>query len=208
MIWTLKDVKKETEHKYLNFYMFDYQVKFDDGTVKNCPYCVTSRNETYDKLRAVEKDFKRADAVLIATYTEIESKYYFLLEKQFRQPLNREVYAFPAGLCDKEDKDIIESAKREVKEETGYDIEDCTLLTYPSPTSDGMSDECNATVLAKLSKKGLEHKETFEDIQAKLYSSDEALALLNDPNVVFSNASRITLMLMLSELCSVKYIKK
>lgn len=207
MIWSLKDVKKETDHKYLNFYMFDYQVKFDNGTIIDHPYCVTSRNETIDKLRAVEKDYKRADAVLIACYTIKDGNYYFLLEKQFRQPLNREVYAFPAGLCDKNDKDIIESAKREAQEETGYQLEDCHLLTYPSPTSDGMSDECNATVIAKLKAKGKENKETFEDIQSKLYSKDEALKLLEDENVVFSNASRVVLMLMLSELCNVRFIK-
>ena len=45
-----------------------------------------------------------------------------MLESQFRPALNREVISFPAGLMDPEDNDIKETAIREVKEETGYDV--------------------------------------------------------------------------------------
>lgn len=199
MKWTIKDIKKETDHVYLNFYTVTYEVKLDDGRIDLCPYHVSSRNTKIEDLRLVDRDYKRADACLVGTYTIRDDEIYFLLEKQFRQPLNREVIAFPAGLCDREDNDVIETARREVREETGYSIKDPYLLVPPSPTSEGMSDECNCVVIAKLVEKGKDDKEEFEDISTRLYSSKEVIEMLKDPSIMFSNAARLLLMFMLSQ---------
>lgn len=199
MKWKYEGCEKETDHKFLNFYTLHYNVTKDDGSIKENNYFLASRNLTKEELRISKQDFKRADAVLIGAYTLKNGNLYLLLEKQFRQALNHEVVSFPAGLCDKEDKDIIASAKRELKEETGYETDDVKLLIPPSPTSEGLSDECNAVVIAHLSTKGEEEKEEFEDIKAKLYSRDEVLSLLEDENVIFSNSARLLILYLLEK---------
>lgn len=197
MKWTYKGCTKETDHKFLNFYTLNYEVVKEDGNVKNTKYFLASRNENKEDLRIVKQDFDRADAVLIGAYTILDGKLYLLLEKQFRQALNREVVSFPAGLCDKEDKSIEETARRELKEETGYLAKDVTLLLPPSPTSEGLSDECNAVVIAELSHKEKENKEEFEDITAKLYSVSQVKEMLENKDVLFSNSARLLILYLL-----------
>lgn len=197
MKWTYKGCTKETDHKFLNFYTLNYEVVKEDGNVKNTKYFLASRNENKEDLRIVKQDFDRADAVLIGAYTILDGKLYLLLEKQFRQALNREVVSFPAGLCDKEDKSIEETARRELKEETGYLAKDVTLLLPPSPTSEGLSDECNAVVIAELSRKEKENKEEFEDITAKLYSVSQVKEMLENKDVLFSNSARLLILYLL-----------
>ena len=196
MKWTYLGSSKETNHRFLNFYVMHYEV--DEGAIqKPYDYFLASRNEKQDDLRAHTGNITRPDAVLIGAYLFKNDNIYFLLEKQFRPSLNRYVYAFPAGLTDKEDKDEIEAARREAKEETGYEIEHVVRLLPPSPTSEGLSDECNSVVCCRLKERGESAKEEFEDIDSRLYSEEETYALLNDPNVLFSNSARLLLLLLL-----------
>lgn len=204
MKWTYIGSDKETDHRFLNYYTLHYEVIKDDGTKKDYRYFLASRNESKEGLRIVKQDFRRADAVLIGTYLIENGRFYLLLEKQFRPALNHEVISFPAGLVDTEDTSIVEAAKRELREETGYEMEDVTLIVPPSPTSEGLSDECNAVVTGSLLRKGKDDKEEFEDIQAKLYSKDEVHALLEDKDVIFSNPARLLVLYLLEKYKDLK----
>ncbi len=199
MKWKFQGCEKETDHRFLNFYTLHYEVTKDDGSVKDTSYFLASRNESKEELRIAKQDFKRADAVLIGTYCFIKGELHLLLERQFRQALNHEVISFPAGLCDKSDHDVIETARRELREETGYSCTDLQLLLPPSPTSEGLSDECNAVVTARILDKGADEKEEFEDISARLYSVKEVQALLDDENVIFSNSARLLILYLLEK---------
>lgn len=199
MKWNYIKADKETEHKFLNFYTLHYEVIKDDNSKKDYTYFLASRNEDKNDLRIVKQDFKRADAVLIGAYLIKNNKLYLLLEKQYRPALNHEVYSFPAGLVDKEDNSIEEAAKRELREETGYSLNDIQLIVPPSPTSEGLSDECNAVVIASLAAKGIDQKEEFEDIQAKLYDKEEIKKLLEDKDIIFSNPARILILFLLEK---------
>lgn len=197
MKWKFKGADKETNHRFLNFYTVHYEVTKDDGSLKEYSYFVASRNLSEDELRINRKEFNRPDAVLIGCYMMKEDGIYLLLEKQFRPALNAEVISFPAGLIDKEDKTVEETARREAKEETGYELSDIEVLLPPSPTSEGLSDECNSVVIARLLEKGHSHKEEFEDIKAKLYSRHEVMELLEDQNNIFSNSARLLILYLL-----------
>ena len=196
MKWTYLGSSKETDHRFLNFYVMHYEVE-EGSSKKPYDYFLASRNECLEELRAFTHNIYRPDAVLIGAYLLKEGNIFFLLEKQFRPTLNRYVYAFPAGLMDKGDEDEIAAAKREAKEETGYEIENVVRLLPPSPTSEGMSDECNSVVCCRLKERGNCAKEEFEDIDSKLYSEEEVYALLNDPDVLFSNSARLLMLLLL-----------
>ena len=202
MKWDYIGCDKETYHRFLNFYTVHYVVTKDDGTKKDYSYFVASRNECIQKIRASRQDFKRPDAVLIGTYLIKDEKLYLLLAKQFRPALNHDVISFPAGLMDPEDTSVEETARRECEEETGYEVEDVEVLLPPSPTSEGLSDECNSVVLCKVTHAGQDHQEEFEDIRAKLYSEEEVKALLADPNNLFSNSARLLILYLLERFGS------
>ena len=199
MKWDFVSADKETEHRFLNFYTLHYSVTKYDGTKKDYSYFLASRNESVEELRIPKQDFMRADAVLIGAYLIKGGKLFLLLEKQHRPALHHDVYSFPAGLVDKDDSSIEDAARRELREETGYEMENIKVIVPPSPTSEGLSDECNAVVTASLLSKGKEDKEEFEDIQAKLYSKEEIHALLEDKSVIFSNPARLLILLLLEK---------
>ena len=70
-----------------------------------------------------------------------------LLERQFRFPVNRIFLEFPAGKIDK-GEDTLDSAKRELKEETGYSASNWQYVTTIH-NAIGYSDEQLIVYLAK-----------------------------------------------------------
>lgn len=172
MKWTLKSVKQETNHPFLNFYTVTYDVEKPDGH-HDYPYFMASRHAKED-LVCVTKDHVSSDGVLIPLYYRDPktNKLSLLLTTQFRPPMNGYVTSFPAGLIDK-GEDILTSAAREAKEEVGADITDLELLAPASPTSSGLSDETNACVLARIVSFENVNLEEFEDIGYKLVPMEQ-----------------------------------
>lgn len=161
---------------FLNFYHAIYHNK--TGKEKN--WFIASRKKEEDMQRQLlqgEKD--QTDAVLIVAFHEEEEK--LVLIKQFRVPINEYIYELPAGLIDAGEQ-IMESAARELREETGLELtaickERTHLQSYLSP---GMTDESVAMVYCyckgKLSTELLEED---EDITPMLVSKDEAKQIIN-----------------------------
>lgn len=58
-----------------------------------------------------------------------------IMERQFRYPHGEVIWEIPAGKLDSPTEDMLEAAKRELKEETGYTAESFINLgmLYPSP---------------------------------------------------------------------------
>lgn len=195
MEWKLVDVTQETYHKFLNYFTLHYSVKKDDGTTKPYEYYMASRH-SLEELRAKTKEYSKPDAVLIVSFRRNpDGTVSYLLERQFRPCFGTRLLSFPAGLCDPDDKDIETTARRELREETGYEAKSVELLVPPASTSAGMSDEANAIVLVEIAPKndGTE-KEEFEDLQARWASTEEVKQMLADPNLHFAGFARICLL--------------
>ena len=76
-----------------------------------------------------------------------------IMERQFRYPINRVITEIPAGKLDAADEDRLFAAKRELREETGYEADEWIDmgLYYPAPA---YSDEKITMYLARGLKKG------------------------------------------------------
>ena len=180
MEWKLKDIIQETNHPYLNFFTLVYEVS-KDGKKSEYRYFLASRHSK-ETLLAKCHDFSKPDGVLIPLYyiNPEDKQIYFLLTRQFRPAVGSYVTSLPAGLADKDDKDSFEVAKREALEEAGAIISDLELISSPSPTSSGLSDEIDSIVLARIERFETSSLEEFEDIKTNLYPLEEVKKMLND----------------------------
>lgn len=167
MNWKLKDIKKETNHPFLNFYTVTYEVD-KNGTKYDYSYFMSSRHEK-GQLVCETDDTSHPDGVLMPLYyiNPKTNEISLLVTKQFRPALNKYVSSFPAGLIDG-DEDIETTAHREAMEEAGVTIDDLELICPPSPTSSGLTDELNAIVMARITGFANKNLEKFEDINTEL----------------------------------------
>ena len=183
MEWILKNIIQETNHKFLNFFTLQYEIKQGNIT-KNYEYFLASRHDK-DHLYALIKD-KRPDGVVIPCYhINDKGEISFIITKQFRPAFNDYITSMPAGLLDEND-DVFTAAKREALEEAGVIIDDLELICPPSPTSSGFSDETNSIVLGKIISFKENKLEEFEDISIKLVPLEEIMKMLDDPKYFFA----------------------
>lgn len=166
-------------------------------------YDATRRN--LDDLVAVksDKEFKNMlpDAVSCIVVLDIENVgERLLLSYEYRYPAGRFLLGVPAGLIDKEDRSkehpVFETAKREIKEETGILIKESDKMSLVNPllfSSPGLTDESNAIVYTKikvdnvdaLSQAGAESTECFNGF--KLLSKEEAKEILKQGKDEYEN---------------------
>lgn len=109
----------------------------------------------------------------------------FILVKQFRYPLQKELIEFPAGKLD-DNEDPLECAKRELEEETGFKSEEISYLgkIYTAP---GYCTELLHIYLAKNLKEGNHNREEGEkEMQILKMSFDEVLELIKAEEIVDS----------------------
>ena len=148
---------------------------------------------TADDLVAAKstEEFKKmqADAVTcIVVLNTKDSEPKLLLSHEFRYPTGQFLLSPPAGLIDKEDADLITTATRELKEETGIVFGDGDTAKVISPllfSTPGMTDESNALVLLSINRDTLPELNTDGAVGSEcfngfsLLTKEEARQILN-----------------------------
>jgi len=158
-------------------------------------YDATRRS--FDKLVApmTEEEFKKMLPDTVSCVVVLETPQdgpRLLLSYEFRYPTGRFLLGVPAGLIDPEDEEksqpLLETAKREIFEETGLVVDDerdeiyvINPLLFSTP---GMTDESNALVFVRikadstdsLTQKGAEGQECFDGFE--LLTQDKAREIL------------------------------
>ena len=172
----VQNLETLAQTKFLSLYNANYTNK--GGNKKTWTIATRKTKEALEEQFFSGKEDK-VDAVVILAYHKEERK--LVAIRQFRIPLNNYVYELPAGLIDNND-DIISTVKRELKEETGLDLEEVMeekigQKLYLSP---GMTDESVSLVYCTCSGKvSDENLEEDEDIETVLLSREDAIKILN-----------------------------
>lgn len=100
-----------------------------------------------------------------------------LLVNQYRVPLEKKIWSFVAGGADHED--ILEDAKRELKEETGFTAERWTRLES-FPLSPSTTNQVSNLFLAENLQGGDPEREGGEeDMESRFFSFDEVDELIS-----------------------------
>jgi len=171
-------IDKLTDRKWLNLYEVAYMSK--DGTPHHWMMC--SRKE-----RPIEQAAE-PDAVYIAAILPTPEGSRLVLTKEFRVTIDDAEYGFPAGLIDKGET-IESTVRRELKEETGLEVETIHHISRPVYSSAGMSDESCCMVLVTASGIPSTHlNETHEQIEVLLYDVADIRALLQSRNKIAGKA--------------------
>jgi ADP-ribose pyrophosphatase len=172
------NITKLTDQPWLNLYDVEYAAK--DGSAHHWLMC--SRKE-----RPIEQAGE-PDAVYIAAIVATPEGNRLVMTKEFRITIDDAEYGFPAGLID--DGETIESTvRRELKEETGLEVETIHHISPPIYSSAGMSDESCCMVLVTASgTPSTALNETHEQIEVLLYDVADIRALLGSRRKIAGKA--------------------
>jgi len=134
--------------KWLRFFTRTYKDK--NGQERTWDFC--SRKENPDEITT------RADAVVVVPFLEDGR---MVLIRQFRPSINNWVIENVAGLVDKNDPDIVDSAMREMLEEVGLKVRELKVYHHVLYNSVGLTDESVSYVFCKA--KGEPHTKNNEE---------------------------------------------
>ncbi len=153
----------------------------------NGKYLVGKTKDGWEYVQRQGNTIGKSDAVVIIGTTE-ENEY--ILIKETRKAIEEhagtnKIISFPAGLMDLEDDNALETAKREMLEETGYEItevESVSPIVYNTP---GMVNESCVIVGCKVKHVGEQDLQDSEEIEVLVVSEDKIEELFSE-NIVES----------------------
>lgn len=104
-----------------------------------------------------------------------------VMVKQYRKPLEKIIYEFPAGKIDPNESPL-ETAKRELQEETGYTASEWVEIgeTIPSP---GYSTEILHLYIARGLKSGEQNLDHSEFVEVENISKENAIQKILDGEI-------------------------
>ncbi|MCR5624568.1 MAG: NUDIX hydrolase [Lachnospiraceae bacterium] len=166
-----QNIKKVNQGKFITRYDVTYKTIEDTEKV----YEMISRNPEITEFKDLADH--PVDSVVLIMHDRTGEK--ILINKEFRMPCGGFVYNFPAGLIDP-GEDYMQSAKRELWEETGLQIVEVKDVLYDSFSAIGFSNEKNVCVVGVADGEFSPSTSAVEEIEAKWYTKEEVRELLKD----------------------------
>lgn len=113
----------------------------------------------------------------------ITKEHKFILVRQYRHGLQVIKHELVAGMRDDTDKNPLETAKRELLEETGFGNGTWELLTTTSANPGTHNNLCYCFLATEVEKIAEQNLEETEDLEVLFLSLDEVLQLLKDDEI-------------------------
>ena len=178
-------VQKLTDNPHLNLYHID---AVDTGG-RSFDYYFASRNEEKN-LKLYTKALDPEGIVIYAVTREETPR--LVMIREYRYPLDEEIYALPAGLVDAGETAGM-AAVREMKEETGLDFEEYTggeaCFRKPFFMGPGLTDEASAAVFGTVKDaEGIQMCEASERIRVILADKEQVRRILREEKVSLRGA--------------------
>lgn len=107
----------------------------------------------------------------------------FLMVKQYRHGLAITTYELVAGVCDATDATPLDSAKRELMEETGYGNGTWELLTTTCANPGTNTNLCYCFLAKDVEKLGPQNLEETEDLDVILLSLEQVKEILMNDQI-------------------------
>lgn len=164
-----KSIKKVHEGAFVHRYDISYETK--DGRKKI--YEMISRNPRIKTLEDLQK--KEANSVVLILHDESGEK--LLLNREFRLSMGDWIYSFPAGLIEPGETPE-ETARRELKEETGLDLVNIKEILPLCYSAVGFSNEINLCAVGTAAGTFQESSSAVEEIEAGWYTKEDVRRLL------------------------------
>jgi ADP-ribose diphosphatase len=167
-------VEKLTHEKWLNLYATTFRHNGHTGR-----WVFASRKPGDDPYKVAD----RCDAVLIvAVLREPGRPPRLVLEKEFRVPVGDHVIGLPAGLLDPGES-VEDTVRRELREETGFEVTKIHRITPPLYSSSGMADEAAAMAFVDCAStpEGKAELQDSEMIEVLLLDYDEVCRMCDEP---------------------------
>lgn len=164
-----RGIQKKEEGAFITRYDVTYETVDHQEKV----YEMISRNRNIRTQAELRGD--RPDAVVIIATDERDE--HILISREFRLAAGCFVYNFPAGLIDP-GEEAEESARRELREETGLELYEITDKIGLSYSAVGFSNEMNVVVTGRARGEFQPSTSTVEEIEAAWYTRAEVRQLL------------------------------
>ena len=132
-----------------------------------------SRNPRIKTLEDLQK--KEANSVVLILHDESGEK--LLLNREFRLSMGDWIYSFPAGLIEPGETPE-ETARRELKEETGLDLVNIKEILPLCYSAVGFSNETNLCAVGTAAGTFQESSSAVEEIEAGWYTKEDVRRLL------------------------------
>lgn len=164
-----KGIEKKEEGKFITRFDITYETEDHQEKV----YEMISRKKSISSQEELQGD--KPDAVVIIASDETDER--ILICREFRLAAGSYVYNFPAGLIDPGEVPE-ESARRELREETGLELYEITDKIGLSYSAVGFSNEMNVVIVGKARGQFQPSTSNVEEIEAAWYTKEEVRNLL------------------------------
>lgn len=153
-----------------------WHIKLSNYLIQN--KWLTVRKDTVKLPSGVEIDdyyvLEYPDWVTVIALTK-EGKY--LMEKQYRHGIQKTCYELCGGTVENKEN-VLETAKRELKEETGYEGGEWEFFSITAPNPAAMTNLCYTFVARGVFKSGEQNLENTEDIDVCEMTEEELLDVM------------------------------
>ncbi|NBR06463.1 MAG: NUDIX hydrolase [Planctomycetes bacterium] len=178
----INKVRKLTKQQWLNLFVAEYTHDQHHGK-----WVYASR-----KTKRYSKD-DASEAVIIVPILKQKGKPNKLVViKEFRVPLGCYTYGFPAGLVDPGES-IESTIKREMIEETGFEVSKINKLTKPLHSSMGLTDEAITMAYVDVRANQGAKPESSEDIEVLVLDYNAACKMCDDHDLPIDAKMWVTL---------------